>query len=534
MYKHISCNFQSDKKPVNESHTNSSKHINNDNPQSDLCCKICNSTFSSTNNLRTHMNSNIHQKNESALKIKMLEEEVENLKQQKQTNITNNTNIINVTNTNIVDNINNANIVNTQLLKLVSNDTPKSTSLKKNKDKKINNYGTYECISCNFKSDRKFNYETHIQSSKHLNKVNGFEHDTHCKMCDSKFSSIDSLRTHFKSKIHNKNKIKMDEEMKITNNTLLAINELKKEIENLKQNANNPNNINKSTTVIGYVEQNFANAPPLKKLTSEEISKIILINKYTVTEVSNFLLECDNVNKLCKNIATIISNHFLNTPTQMRPIWTSDSSRFMFIIKHGENNINSVWIRDKNCKIINEFLINPVLEKISNMVTEFMKQINIKKQQNDFFISTCTHLKMKFTAEQLLMHIKEGTLIKKILHHMTKTFTIDQTLLKQHNSNVPIPKKRGRPSNPKKIIINDYIAITRKDNEIKNGKKRNIVDLNESDNIGKISCSKYESDTDIDSDSNSNDNYQENSDNNSDSNLFNISQKPKKLLKIFS
>lgn len=105
----------------------------------------------------------------------------------------------------------------------------------------------FYCKECHTNFKRKLNYETHLMSTKHKNRVSNKNKVLfYCSFCNKSFSHCSSLSRHKTNCIHNKTNI----------DTLQKENEeLRKEIEQLKNNntTNTTNNIENQTNNIIHI-----------------------------------------------------------------------------------------------------------------------------------------------------------------------------------------------------------------------------------------------------------------------------------------
>jgi len=95
------------------------------------------------------------------------------------------------------------NIPNIDNLKNVFNQLNVNNIIQKYKIKKISDKPSFYCKDCHTNYKRKLNYETHLMSTKHKNRVSNVLHFA-CSFCNKSFSHCSSLSRHKTNCIHSK------------------------------------------------------------------------------------------------------------------------------------------------------------------------------------------------------------------------------------------------------------------------------------------------------------------------------------------
>ena len=199
----------------------------------------------------------------------------------------------------------------------------------------------FQCIQCNFKTDKKGNYNRHLKTKKHLD-IHRIEY---CNLCDYNTNKKTNLIRHIK-KYHNKSqKSENNEEPKLINLTNLEINlqKILKEQENIKK----------------LIPQNSGNTIINNKLS---------INVFLNTECKEAMSIQDFLNQLnlsfddlyyTKNNGFVegISNVFVkklgDLDPKERPIHCSDKKRLHFYVKNTD-----AWEKDDDNKNLNKAIGN--------------------------------------------------------------------------------------------------------------------------------------------------------------------------------
>ena len=199
----------------------------------------------------------------------------------------------------------------------------------------------FKCIKCNFKTDKKGNYNRHLKTKKHLD-IYRIEY---CNLCDYNTHKKTNLTRHIK-KYHNKSQnSENNEEPKLINLTNLEINlqKILKEQENIKK----------------LIPQNSGNTIINNKLS---------INVFLNTECKEAMSIQDFLNQLnlsfddlyyTKNNGFVegISNVFVkklgDLDPKERPIHCSDKKRLHFYVKNTD-----AWEKDDDNKNLNKAIGN--------------------------------------------------------------------------------------------------------------------------------------------------------------------------------
>ena len=234
---------------------------------------------------------------------------------------------------------------------------------------------TFTCIICNYESNLKANYNRHLKTKRHLQKVEISPTVVHqlsiscpsiyeCKSCNKSFASQSSLSKHHKrcmfvqinglqEQIQNKDKLlevyeKENKELKSEIKELTkSINKIKdKQISVLQKNLKPANN-NNSQVIIN----NYPNAPNLS--FPENIPVDQSLKQY---------IQLGGV----KGLGKFICDHWAKDINPVdRSIWMVDPARNKFLIR-----IDNAWVIDIDGKQFEE--IN--LEKIQSIFDEYLEK----------------------------------------------------------------------------------------------------------------------------------------------------------------
>ena len=279
----------------------------------------------------------------------------------------------------------------------------------------------YNCIECNYLTSRSANYNRHIKSAKHLQKVTcaynnkstkfsaqDLEKTYHptptlhtpntqktsnnlCTYCDRSFSRPDTLSKHIntcKSKQREDNELK--EKIKELNVQLeLYKNENKHYIKENKHQLDETNYykqllreagglVKKSVSSLTYIVENYESAPALQTISIDDFINMEDNEKKIAEEI----LSAYKHKTLDKYLGNYIIKVYKKTDPKTQSIWNTDDSRLTYLIKELLNNKSSNWIIDKKGIKTKEYLIVPLLDCIKKLLISYQKNLilpNVKQ-----------------------------------------------------------------------------------------------------------------------------------------------------------
>ena len=244
----------------------------------------------------------------------------------------------------------------------------------------------YECISCEFCTEHKPNYERHLQTLKHIaTTTKTFQ----CQLCGAKFDTRQGRWNHqnnvCKKKDDPKDKIietlskKLDERDKIIleqiefhKDQIRIANEEKKELIDVIKGSNK--NTGKSMNTLAYVVKHYNKAPAMKKLTDKNAIKMLEYKGKELTSEEMMIHKYRN-GTLDAYLGDIITNAFLDVDSPSKQsMWTSDVARLCFVIMYPLSKGRKEWITDKSGIKITELLIDPLLKNAKEMLLAYIKE----------------------------------------------------------------------------------------------------------------------------------------------------------------
>ena len=175
----------------------------------------------------------------------------------------------------------------------------------------------------------------------------------------------------------------------------------------------------KTFNSITYVMNRYADAPHIKKIEPEQIEYFQDIN---MTKVENMVSDYRNDRFVHFVINTIASIHKKDNPED-QSIWSTDSSRYNYVIKELLENEGSYWVIDKKGTKSKDYLVEPILKfirkeivKYNELASEALMNENLPKSR--FSIITDTQR----DGIDIIKDIDDGILSAEIIRKMAKHF----------------------------------------------------------------------------------------------------------------
>ena len=325
---------------------------------------------------------------------------------------------------------------------------------------------TYNCAPCAYSTKDMSNYKRHQKTKKHIMKLeslipkNGVKKvvenkviqsgtiapqntpkhpktdkkSTFCAFCRLQFTRSSSLMRHISkcpSKIESdktkelenrlkEKDLKLKEKERILAEKDKQLKEQKVEKEYYKKLIDNYSKMGPRTfNSITYVMNKYENAPHIKKIEPEKIECFQNINMKTV---ENIVSDYRNNRLVTFIINTITSIHKKDNP-ENQSIWSTDSSRYNYLIKELLENEGSYWIVDKKGTKSKDYLIEPILKfirkeiiKYNELASEALMDESLPKSR--FSIITYTQ---QYGIE-IIKDIDDGELSAEIIRKMAKHF----------------------------------------------------------------------------------------------------------------
>lgn len=301
----------------------------------------------------------------------------------------------------------------------------------------------FECEKCKYVTNKKYNWEKHITTNKHLEilHVDNFECDAcgkkykdksglwrHAKKCSSKQSGLSSIEYVKLASMIEGQKKTMDE-ISGQNKMIFEQNkELKDENKELKEaikmcsgTKTSNNHSHNTTNSHSHNTSNSHNTHFNLQFFLNETCKDAINMKDFIKSIVIELSDLKNVQKVgyTDGMTAIITNALDSLDENKRPIHCSDLKRETMYIKEGD-----VWEKENEDKTNMKDMIRYVEHKNIKKIPEWVEDNPgcVKSDHKD----NTTYLKM-------VQQVTGGNLEKteenvdKIIHNIAKTVTIDKT-----------------------------------------------------------------------------------------------------------
>lgn len=313
----------------------------------------------------------------------------------------------------------------------------------------------YNCEDCDFHTDNLNNFNNHIKTIKHQNKIikknnnntntetltnikkpdnNNNECSNECKNCGKKFKHRSSKSRH---------QIKCDGNINLVNNK--HIKELVECNQKMTQNNeklldvvmnNNEYLYTVSKKAVGFAESTLSTvgiimkyldkAPCIeknidyhKKLQYDEYNEETIKDDEQIVED---ILSYRNHKTLIKYLGTIIIEVYKKDNPEKQSLWNSDVARKNYLLRDLVNNI-PLWITDKSGILTTEVVINPLLEKLRDILVEYMKKPLEDKLSHNNIVNR--YLKNDIVME-LIKEIDDGKMHEEIGNFIAPYFYFDK------------------------------------------------------------------------------------------------------------
>lgn len=294
---------------------------------------------------------------------------------------------------------------------------------------------SYNCIICNFKSERSYDLKVHERTVKHLknmglvdinkkqksneanennngviknnvkimtNEINNVMYTYssvkesksrqknlykiyRCDYCNKNFDYRQNLWTHRKT-CKCKDLVNENSQLK---ESMTKMAETVEEIKNMvKSNShqivqhpisinltNNDNSTNMNTmnmsNVYKFVNKNYLNTHPLEMLPKSHAKKLLTAKTTDDHTVEEFLIYYYDKFLFDQFIGEIIKGEYKKEDPEIQQIWTTDVSRLSFVVRRVMQANEEIWARDPKGVTLTKYIITPILAEVRTMMKKY-------------------------------------------------------------------------------------------------------------------------------------------------------------------
>ena len=338
---------------------------------------------------------------------------------------------------------------------------------------------TYECINCNYSTKRQDNYNRHVKSLKHIEKVLSYTNNKNnkidqlvsiqwtpsrlpvdyqktkyeseksgyvCEYCNKSISRYNNVKKHLNSCVEKKKeennlkehikelniqlelfKTKNEHYMEENKHYIEEVDHYKEETNYYKQMLREAGGlVKKSVGSLTYIVDNYENAPALQAITMNDIDVLEDNEKKFVEDV----LSAFKHKTIGKYLGNFIIKLYKKDDPRIQSIWNTDDSRLTYLIKELFNNKSSNWVIDKKGVKTTKYLIDPFLLHIKKLLISYQKNLVIPDlNQNSVEMEFILDNSKKII--EIMDDIDDGIISKEVLKYISCHLRFDGKLLKK-------------------------------------------------------------------------------------------------------
>jgi hypothetical protein len=183
---------------------------------------------------------------------------------------------------------------------------------------------------------------------------------------------------------------------------------------------------NKTINVYTYLNSAYNEAPPIKMLESNDITKLLAYAELGDHSLEDMIVFQHGKHLLSQFLGEFILKGFKKSDPKKQQFWISDVPRLNFIVRQVINQNEAVWRPDKKGVCLSKYIITPMLEAIKILLIEYSKLCKSKMQSVD--ISQCEKIsEQNKNSIEVIYEINQKILHHKILNHIAPYFQLELT-----------------------------------------------------------------------------------------------------------
>ena len=279
----------------------------------------------------------------------------------------------------------------------------------------------YYCKLCDYKTNRKSNYEKHLLTNRHVELMNSVDDVVDVNISDKLVKNINAAKYEvMKEKVISRDKL-LEEKDK----TISILQEQLNKYMSLVGDAGKITG--KSMSIMEHLMKHHSNAPPLEQFVNCDIIK----SDKTDNEYVELLFYYHRHSILIRHIVECITKVYKKEDPNQQAMWATDTSRLTYIIKNLMRDNTSVWTHDKKGILTCNNIVEPLLSYIRTEITNYISKHNEYFQQKGGLgkIDVITHSENMITAGHIINEIDSGDIKNSVLKDMAPHFYIDRNRL---------------------------------------------------------------------------------------------------------
>jgi hypothetical protein len=253
---------------------------------------------------------------------------------------------------------------------------PEKTSKKDTKSDTCSKYDVLLPTPTNF-------YQVNQNQCRYCNKVfkSLFGQTKHEKICSE--AKMKETIKEYEDKI---NKIKMEKEQLVEMNKILADDRRRY----AELSLTNSKTTSKTMSMLSYLVYNYENNPPLQEISTNQMKSIIHRKKPDNIGIVKIIFMYHKEKGLDKYVGDGIISTYKKSNAGQQSLHTTDSSRLNYIIMDIVGD-NEEWIYDGGGVKINQRIIGPICQEISQLLYEYIQDKIDNNENIDYEESQIVH-----------------------------------------------------------------------------------------------------------------------------------------------
>jgi len=336
----------------------------------------------------------------------------------------------------------------------------------------------YDCDLCNYSACNKFNFERHLKTKKHLEKVSSAPKSTQgqqnvnpkstnenvkdvaileiekfeCAFCNTIFNKKQSLSRHKNtcaekkkmadqikelsgqvnqqiSVIKSKDDVianeiaRRDDLIKSKEEIVLLLTSENKNLKTIMSSAGTL--VEKSMSNFNFLNTHYNEAPALTYVTDIPSLHVDLAEN----KVANRIMNEYNNNTLTSFIGKLIVKHYKKKNPKEQSIWNSDNDRLTYMIRTilDEKTNQNQWEVDKKGLNTTLHIIQPILDHIRKHLKDYIQTCDVGSRRDSAETVLAISRRIE-TAYKIIVAIKKGEVANDILKYISSRLYIVKDL----------------------------------------------------------------------------------------------------------